>query len=491
MCQSSDVLAAALMAAVAGMVPLASAQVSLVSTTSAGVQATGESAVLAEEQLVSVSADGRYACFTSLASDLIPFDGNGVQDVFVKDRQTGVIERISVGPGGIEGNGASTIARITSNGRFVVFESSASNLVPGDANGQVDVFLRDRLTGVTELVSVGNGLIQGDSYSRYSSVSNDGRFVTWASNATTFAGVDHVFIDNIYLRDRQRGVTTIVTNSLDGDGGNGISQRPVLSADGSVIIFSSLASDLAPGPINPSVFNLYAFDRLTSTTTLLTVGVGGVPANGNSFAPQVSANGHKVIFASFASNLTSDIDLTAGRDIFVLNRATGSVILGSVNSNGEQGLSSGNGSFSINDSGRFITFRSDATNLVASDTNGVNDLFRRDLLTGVTTLISIGWDGAPANAATAHTSAQSSDGTTVIYGSFASNLVAVDTNGLGDVFARTYPNPVTGDLNGDGLVNGIDIALVLGSWGGPGGDLNEDDTTDGTDLAIVLGNWTG
>ena len=66
-----------------------------------------------------------------------------------------------------------------------------------------------------------------------------------------------------------------------------------------------------------------------------------------------------------------------------------------------------------------------------------------------------------------------------------------DTNGRGDVFARTYPNPVTGDLNGDGLVNGIDIALVLGSWGGPGGDLNEDDTTDGTDLAIVLGNWTG
>ena len=467
------------------------AQTTLVSTSAGGLQGNGESAALSEEQLITVSADGRYVCFTSLASDLVPGDGNRVRDVFVKDRQTGAIERVSVGPAGVEGDGPSTLARMTPDARFVVFESSATNLVPGDANGQVDIFLRDRQLGTTELVSVTTGGLQAESYSRFASVSGDGRYVAFTSNAVAYAGIDHAFIDNVYMRDRQLGVTTTVTASMDGDGGNGISQRPLLSADGSVVVFVSLSSDLAPGPIDPAVFNLYAYDVASGTTALLTVGVGGVPSNGNSFAPQVTPDGRRVIMASFASNLTAGGDLSAGRDLFVIDRTTGTTVMANLNSSGVQANGTGVGSFSIDAAGRFVTFRSDGTNLVASDTNGLNDLFRRDMLTGQTTLVSIGFDGSPADGATAHTSAQSQDGTVVVFGSVATNLVASDTNGFGDIFARFYPLPLPGDLNGDGAVNGADLGLVLGSWGGTGGDLNGDGTTDGADLGIVLGGWTG
>src|SRR5690606_11863360 len=129
----------------------------------------------------SISADGRFVAFQSVATNLVPGDTNGNNDVFVHDRQTGVTQRVSVASDGAQGNGISTTASISADGRFVAFQSAASNLVPGDTNGATDVFVHDRQTGVTERVSVASDGAQGNANTSEASLSADGRYVAFQS----------------------------------------------------------------------------------------------------------------------------------------------------------------------------------------------------------------------------------------------------------------------------------------------------------------------
>jgi Tol biopolymer transport system component len=175
----------------------------------------------------SISADGRFVAFVSFASNLVSGDTNNDRDIFVRDRQTGTTERVSVAADGAPANGGSGSPAISGDGRFVAFQSGATNLVPGSTHG--GIYVRDRLTSTTERVS--------DGGSESVAISADGRFVAFASG-------------QVLVRDRQLGTTERVSVSTGGEGANGGSRFPSISGDGRFVAFESWASDLVPGDTN-------------------------------------------------------------------------------------------------------------------------------------------------------------------------------------------------------------------------------------------------
>jgi Tol biopolymer transport system component len=284
-----------------------------VSVGPAGLQADGSS------DTVAISADGRFVAFRSVATNLLGPGGdtNGAfDDVFVHDRQTGITECISVAPDNTQGNLGSTGARISADGRFVAFQSSSNNLlgVGGDTNSFADVFVRDRQTGVTELASVGLGGVQGNATSALGDISADGRFVVFESQATNLLGpgIDTNGAWDIFVRDRQRGTTARVSVGPGGVQSNGDSLYPIISADGRFVVFESAATNLLGSSGGPT--GMFRHDRLTGITELVDVGPGGVPGDQGGYSPTISADGRLVGFASLATNLLGPGGDTNGTD---------------------------------------------------------------------------------------------------------------------------------------------------------------------------------
>lgn len=155
-----------------------------------------------------VSADGRYVAFESFASNLVPNDTNGATDIFVRDRGTGVTTRVSVTSSGGQSSWASYKPSVSADGRYVTFESYSPTLVSGDANGTNDVFVHDRATGTTSLVALATGGAQGNGWSQEAAISANGRYVAFRSGATNLVGGDTNNQDDVFVRDLQTGTTT-------------------------------------------------------------------------------------------------------------------------------------------------------------------------------------------------------------------------------------------------------------------------------------------
>ncbi|MFJ4597893.1 MULTISPECIES: hypothetical protein [unclassified Kitasatospora] len=210
-----------------------------------GTQPDGASAALG------LSADGRYALFSSDATNLVPGDTNGATDVFVRDLHTGRTQRVSVGADGAQLDAPTTQASISGDGRFVAFNTKATNVLPGHrANSGGEVYLRDLRDGVTELITAGDPAATGQDgrISRDAVASWDGRFVAFSSSRTDLAPVGTFTKENIYVTDRREGTTRLVTLGVNGKPGNGDSYLPSISADGRVIGFKSRAYNLLPAP---------------------------------------------------------------------------------------------------------------------------------------------------------------------------------------------------------------------------------------------------
>ncbi len=212
--------------------------------------ATGGTQGNSDSYEASISADGRFVTFWSHASNLVAGDSNGSPDIFVHDRQTDTTERVSVATGGTQGNSESYEASISADGRFVTFRSLASNLVAGDNNGAYDIFVHDRQTDTTERVSIATGGAQGNDGSVDPSISADGRFVTFYSYASNLVAGDSNGIIDIFVHDRQAGTTQRISVSDDGVQGNTNSFVPSISADGKHVAFFSYATNLVPGDAN-------------------------------------------------------------------------------------------------------------------------------------------------------------------------------------------------------------------------------------------------
>jgi hypothetical protein len=352
------------------------------------------------------------------------------------------------------GDGASfyTSSVTVTNGRQIVFTSKAANLVAlPDANNTFDVFVRDLSTGVTTLVSVnaaGTGAGNGKSGVRAVqdipevTISDDGRYVAFTSSASDLVANDTNGKEDAFVRDLQTGTTILASvNSAGTNGGNNNSFLPSISPDGSVVIFNSLANDLAPNDTNNTT-DVFARNLKTGVTTLVSYnGAGTASANGPSSAGFVSADGQLVQFNSTANNLVANDSNGSRRDVFVRNLQTGATTLVSVSADG---LGSGNSDSSgaiLSRDGRFVVFNSNAGNLTTlADTNATADVFVRDLAAGKTTLVSVNQAGTGAGDSFSFITSRamiSADGNRIVFGSGAGNLVANDTNGqTDDVFVR-------------------------------------------------------
>ena len=198
----------------------------------------------------SISADGRYVAFQSDADNLVPGDNNISGDVFVHDRNTGATELVSVDSSGNEGNNTSSSPSISADGRYVAFYSVADNLVPGDTNGKLDVFVHDRNTGATELVSVDSSGNEGNGDSMDPSIGADGRYVAYDSSATNLVSGDTNGQLDVFVHDRNTGATELVSVDSSGNEGNNYSSSPSISADGRYVAYDSSATNLVSGDTN-------------------------------------------------------------------------------------------------------------------------------------------------------------------------------------------------------------------------------------------------
>ncbi|MEP0766435.1 MAG: PD40 domain-containing protein [Fimbriimonadia bacterium] len=396
----------------------------------------------------SVSADGRLVTFLSLASDLVPDDTNGIRDVFVRDRDTGVTARVNVSSLGEEANDESGEPAISGDGRHAAFTSRASNLVPNDTNGTWDVFVHDRTTGVTERVSVSSAGAQGNGFSMGPSLSHDGRYVCFMSLANDLVPDDTNGVKDIFVHDRLSGVTDRVSISSQGAQANGQTTIGVISPDGRYVAMISYASNLVPGDTN-GYSDAFLHDRLTGVT--LRVGAG----NGWTRDVDVSLAGLVVAFESDASDLVPG-DTNGRSDIFVWDAASGQIERVSVSDWGTE-LTGPSAVPSVSADGRIVAFWSNAADAVTGDTNGETDLFARDRLAGRTHRVSVSSAGDEGNGPSLGPSC-SADGSVVAFQSTASNLVEGDTNGVSDVFARVPAGRAT-------ISGAVDFGLPTGSVG--------------------------
>ena len=267
----------------------------------------------------SMSADGRFVAFVSDASNLVSDDTNGVPDIFVHDRLTGVTERVNVASDGTQGNDQSGGASISADGRFVAFSSGASNLVAGDTNlcfepqrSCPDVFVHDRLTSMTERVSVASDGTQGNRDSGDPSISADGRFVAFDSGATNLVSGDTNPGGDVFVHDRLTGVTERVSVASDGTESTTGSGGTSISADGRFVAFSngdSPRSNLPPG--DGHFQNVFVHDRLTGATQAVSVGPpGGFEAG----RPSISADGRYVAFLYDCEDVFCPVVAVRGND---------------------------------------------------------------------------------------------------------------------------------------------------------------------------------
>ena len=386
---------------------------------------------------VAMSQDGRYVVFASLASNLVSGDTNSAADVFRHDRQTGTTIRVSLADDESQGNQAvAEYPHVDSSGRYIIFSSSATNLVPGDTNATTDVFVRDVDGGTTIRASVGDDESQADSYSYSRRVSGDGNLALFASPASNLVVGDSNGASDIFIRNIVGGTTTRMTVDTLGGDPNSISQLPNISRNGSYVVFVSSASDLVAGDTN-GVMDIFWHSIAGGTTERVSIGDDESQGNGAAVAtiPAVSNDGRYVLFVSSASNLVAN-DTNGAADVFLRDRTGGTTTLISRSTAGVQANATSNYA-TMDDDATYIFFVSSATNLVDGDNNGRSDLFVHERASGKTERLSTAADGTEGNGSVLYPPATTSDGSFVAFVSRASNLVSGDTNAAGDVFLVT------------------------------------------------------
>lgn len=346
-------------------------------------------------------------------------------DVFVRDMQTGTTMRVSVDSAGMQANAGSSYSAISSDGRFVAFVSDATNLVSGDTNNMIDVFVRDRQLGVTIRASVSSSGEQANDHSdSWLSLSADGRFVTFHSDASNLVAGDTNATTDVFVHDNQTGATERASVAGDGSQANAGSVFPSISANGMFVVFTSGATNLVPADTNGKT-DVFVRDRQAGITWRASINSSGVEANQPSFDPSISGDGRFVSFTTAATNLIAE-DTLGFTYLYVHDRQTGVTTFESMHTDGYP-MYGRSGQTDISPDGRYVVFQFDER----GDGTPFQNIYARDRLTGGTVQLT---RGGSSEEDSAHLPVISSDGRFAAYTSLARNLVSNDTNGVNDVF---------------------------------------------------------
>jgi Tol biopolymer transport system component len=377
-----------------------------------------------------VSDDGRVVVFSSAASDLVQEDTIAGLDVFLRNRFTGQTVLVSKNAAGKHGNDISFDPSLSANGRFVAYASNADNLVPFDTNGACDVFVFDMQAGQVVRVSVNSSGMEGNDWSGEPQISANGRFVAFSSVAGNLVPGDSNGKEDVFVHDTLTGETRRVSVASSGTQGNEYSRDPSISADGRYVSFSSFASNLVAGDTN-ATFDIFVHDRQTAQTVRASVSSAGDEANGGSPTASLSADGRLVAFCSGASNLVTG-DTKGWSDIFVRDMQKGVTTRVSVSSAGAQ-ANSFSSDPSCSSDGTCVVFQSYATNLAPGAPGLAYGVFVHELASKTTTCLSMGFDGSSASGDSMEPSV-SANGRWVAFESESPNLVPADGNLALDVF---------------------------------------------------------
>ena len=391
-----------------------------------------------------VNGDGRFVAFSSKSRKLVPGDTNKTTDVFVWERETGITERVSVGSNGEQAEGTSLPTSISPDGRFVVFNSDAPNLVENDGvptnlEGALDVFVHDRETNETERISVNT---QGDpaefAPSFGGKITPDGRFVAFGSAAQNLDPFDTDINYDIFVRDRELGTTEMVSLKSTGEETMFMTLSPSISADGRFVAFDA-NDELTPDDTNRAA-DVFVRDRTLETTTLVSVRTDRSVGAKGGVDPEITPDGRFVLFLSHSKLVAADTNRSA--DAYLRDLQTRKTMLVSRNHKGRVG----NGHSLPNDisaDGRYVLFVSRATNIVPGDTNGEFDYFIYDRVEKTSVRVNVNNRGRQARGDKSFNiqATISDDGAWAAFESSAHNLVRNDTNNRYDVFLRG-PFPV-------------------------------------------------
>ncbi len=398
-----------------------------------------------------LSADGRYAGFTSTAENVVANDANGKPDIFLSDLGSGAATLISVNTNGVAANGPSWLSSLSADGRFAAFESDANDLVSRDGNGSRDAFVRDRVMGLTKLISMNAaGTGPGNAGSSWPQLSPDGRFALFAGQASDLTGLADTNADqDVFVRDTWYGTNDLVSVNVSGSrSGNRLSDAWSLTPDGRFVAFTSDASDLVAGVASGlgDVFVRDRVSRVTRCASLNRFGTGG--GNGVSSDARLTPNGRYVLFVSEANDLVSG-DANSSADVFVRDGWSNVTRLVSVNRLGTGSANASSYPYGLSADGRYALFASEATDLVANDLNGSRrDIFVRDLVANTTTLVSVNCGGAGSGNGHSYSPSLSPDGRYVIFESDATDLVPGQFLGAGpNVFRRDLAAGITALLS--------------------------------------------
>jgi Tol biopolymer transport system component len=378
-----------------------------------------------------VSATGQFVAYESAQTNLVGGAGSSGDNVFWWNRKTGTTKLVSHAlMAGQTPDGQSFGANISADGRYVSFESDATNLVANDNNGVSDAFVWDSHTGKIIDASVSTTGVRSNGDSGDVSMSPDGRYVAFSTNATNLGPGNHDIFYDVYVRDLVAHTTTRASVAIGNHAVDGDSIETCMS-NADVVGFGSRSNFLV-SHAQPDANEVYVRNIPAHTTTEVSVNASGTPGDMNAFQCDISANGRYVAFDSYSSNLsTKDGDAS---DVFLRDVTAGRTYLASI---GHDGSPADNDSSipSVSDDGRFVAFQSTADNLISGDGNHQQDVFRYDRTTHSTKRLSVSTAGQAGNNSS-YDVELSGDGSWAVFTSSADNLVPNDTVGHVDVFER-------------------------------------------------------
>lgn len=417
----------------------------------------------------SMSGDGRYIVFESFSNNVseesrkqdCDTDGDGYLDgqcnsVLLFDRDTGETSLISVGRNNFSARGNAGVPMISDNGRYIVYMADADNLDSEDDSwcftneirwSCINIFVYDRETEKTRWITRGlNGEYPNET-SLVPTISADGRYIVYMSRAGNLVEGDTNNAQDIFLYDQKTQQTTLISMATDGTKGNNFSTRPVISADGQFVAYTSFSDNLVPNDTNQTG-DVFVYTIATGETTRVSVGTEGQQADAFSELPTLSNNGQWIVFDSAATNLsTEDTNTTCDnngdkkfeencRDVYLYDQQSGTVQRVSVSSGGAE-TDKLSLSGHISGDGSTVVFASAGAGLVENDNNEMYDIFIKDLESGELTRI-VNLEGEEGNFNTGIISNPfglrpnfdlSDDGRYIVFSSLASNFVEGDTNG--------------------------------------------------------------